>query len=72
MENWFSHTIEEKPNSNAASKKHHKPSNIVILWLVIGFPQFEIGILAKVQNEGKNGPQILTADVEPSEFCYDI
>ena len=72
MENWFSHTIKEKPDSNAASKKHHKPSHIIVLWLVVRFPQFEIGILAKVENEGKNSPQILTANVEPSKFGYNI
>ena len=72
MENWFSHTIKEKPDSNAASKKHHKPSHIIVLWLVVRFPQFEIGILAKVENERKNSPQILTANVEPSKFCYNI
>ena len=47
--NWLCYTIKEKPNSNATSKEHDKPRNIIVFWLVIRFSQLQIWILAEIE-----------------------
>merc|ERR1711923_280896 len=63
----FSHSIKEQPDSNAAGKEHDEPRDVIVFWLA----QLQFGILAAVENHGKNGPQVLTSDVKPGKVVHN-
>ena len=40
-------------------------------WLVVWLAQLQFGILAAVENHGKNGPQVLASDVKPGKVVHN-
>ena len=59
VKNWFSNSIKEQANTNAASKQHHEPGDVVIFRFVTVFAELDVGILAEVQHHHEQGTQIL-------------
>ena len=64
-------SIEEQSNPNATSEQHHKPSNGVELWFIIWLSKFQLGVLAEVEGNDEDCPDVLGSDVKPGEVGQD-
>ena len=60
-------SIKEQSDTDATGEEHEEPSHVVVLRNVVILAKFYAGVLGKVEPDEEDGPQILGADVEPSE-----
>ena len=65
------HAIEKETDPHTAGKEHDEPRDIVKLGLLVRPTQFEMAILAKVQVDDEDDPDVQAADVEPGEVIHD-
>ena len=65
------HSEVEQPDAHSCGEQHREIRGVAVFLLVVGFSEFDLGILWEVEDDDEHRPGILRADIQPRPSLRD-